>query len=60
MTKKYLMVISHSVDDQGRAKGTVGMAVSLLSKGTDLALFFFFEGAKWLTKVWQKPLQGNI
>jgi predicted peroxiredoxin len=60
MTKRYLMVITHSVDDQDRANGTVGMAVSLLSEGADLALFFFFEGAKWLTKVWQKPLQGTI
>ena len=46
MTKKYLMVITHSVDDQDRANSAVGMAVSLLSKGADLALFFVFKGAK--------------
>ena len=46
MTKKHLMVITHSDDDQDRANGVVGMAVSLLSEGADLALFFVFEGAK--------------
>jgi predicted peroxiredoxin len=46
MAKKYLMVITHSDDDQDRANGAVGMAVALLSEGTDLALFFVFEGAK--------------
>ena len=46
MAKKYLMVITHSHDDQDRANAAVGMAVSLLSEGADLALFFVFEGAK--------------
>ena len=46
MAKKYLMVITHSDDNQDRANGAVGMAVSLLSEGADLALFFVFEGAK--------------
>ena len=46
MGKKYLMVITHSDDDQDRANGAFGMAVSLLSDGADLALFFIFEGAK--------------
>ena len=46
MAKKYLLVITHSDDDQDRANGAVGMAVSLLSEGADLALFFVFEGAK--------------
>jgi predicted peroxiredoxin len=50
MTKKYLMVITHSDDDQDRANGAVGMAVSLLSEGADLALFFVFEGAKMARK----------
>ena len=46
MAKKYLMVITHSHDDQDRANAAVGMAVSLLGEGADLALFFVFEGAK--------------
>ena len=50
MAKKYLLVVTHSDDDQDRANGAVGMAVSLLSEGTDLALFFVFEGAKLARK----------
>ena len=46
MTKKYLMVITHSDDDQDRANGAVGMAASLLGEGADLVLFFVFEGAR--------------
>ena len=50
MAKRYLLVVTHSDDDQDRANGAVGMAVSLLSEGTDLALFFVFEGAKLARK----------
>jgi predicted peroxiredoxin len=46
MAKKYLMIITHSDDDQDRANGAVGMVVSLISEGADLVLFFVFEGAK--------------
>ncbi len=46
MTKKYLMVITNSDNDHDRANGAVGMAVSLLSDGADLVIFFIFEGAK--------------
>ena len=42
MAKKYLMVITQSDDDQDRANGAIGMAVSLLSEGAELALFFIF------------------
>ena len=58
MTKKYLMVITHSVDDQDRANGAVGMAVSLLSEGADLALFFVFEGAKMAHKGVAETIEG--
>jgi predicted peroxiredoxin len=46
MKKKYLMLITHFHDDQDRANAAIGMAVSLLSEGADLALFFVFEGAQ--------------
>jgi predicted peroxiredoxin len=46
MAKKYLMVITHSDDDQDRANGAVGMAASLLGEGVDLVLFFVFDGAR--------------
>ena len=59
MAKKYLMVITHSDDDQDRANGAVGMAVSLLSEGADLALFFVFEGAKMARKGVAEQIEGE-
>ena len=58
MAKKYLMVITHSDDNQDRANGAVGMAVSLLSEGADLALFFVFEGAKMARKGVAETIEG--
>ena len=58
MTKKYLMVITHSDDDQDRANGAVGMAVSLLSEGADLVLFFIFDGAKMVRKGVAETIEG--
>ena len=59
MGKKYLIVITHSDDDQDRANGAVGMAVSLLSDGADLALFFVFEGAKMARKDVAETIAGD-
>jgi predicted peroxiredoxin len=59
MAKRYLMVITHSDDDQDRANGAVGMAVSLLSEGADLALFFVFEGAKMARKGVAETIAGE-
>ena len=59
MSKKYLMVITHSDDDQDRANAAVGMAASLLSEGADLALFFVFEGAKMARKGVAETIAGE-
>lgn len=45
MEKKYLLIITHSTDDQDRANAAVALAVSLISDGVDVALFFTFHGA---------------
>ena len=58
MSKKYLLVITHSDDDQDRANGAVGMAVSLLSEGADLVLFFVFEGAKMVRRGVAETIEG--
>jgi predicted peroxiredoxin len=58
MAKKYLMVITHSDDDQDRANGAVGMALSLISEGADLALFFVFEGAKMARRGVAETIEG--
>ena len=60
MTKKYLLVITHSTDDHDRANGAVGMAVSLLGDGADLALFFVFEGAKMAHRGVAETIEGDI
>jgi predicted peroxiredoxin len=45
VAKRYLMIITHSTDDQDRANSAVALAVSLISEGADLAIFFTFHGA---------------
>jgi predicted peroxiredoxin len=45
MSKAYMLVITHSTDDQDRANSAIALAVSLLSEGADLSVFFTFEGA---------------
>lgn len=59
MGKKYLIIITHSVDDQDRANAAVGMAVSLLSEGADIALFFVFAGAKMARKGVAETIAGD-
>jgi predicted peroxiredoxin len=59
MAKKYLLVITHADDDQDRANGAVGMAVSLLGEGADLAIFFVFEGAKMARKGMAETIEGT-
>jgi predicted peroxiredoxin len=59
MAKKYLLVITHSDDDQDRANGAINMAVSLLSEGAELALFFIFEGAKMAHKGVAETIAGE-
>ena len=45
MAKRYLLIITHSTDDQDRANSAIALAVSLLSEGASLMLFFTFHGA---------------
>ncbi|HWR98864.1 MAG TPA: DsrE family protein [Candidatus Methanoperedens sp.] len=45
MAKSYLLIITHSTDDPDRANSAIALAVSLLSDGADVALFFTFQGA---------------
>ena len=45
MAKSCLLIITHSTDDHDRANAAVALAVSLLSEGADLMIFFTFQGA---------------
>jgi predicted peroxiredoxin len=58
MSKKFLMVITHSTDDHDRANGAIAMAISLLGDDADLALFFVFEGAKLAVKEVAETIEG--
>lgn len=49
MRKKFVLKITHATDNQERANAAVALAVSLLSEGADLVIFYIFEGA-WLAK----------
>ena len=59
MSKKFLMVITHSTDDHDRANGAIAMATSLLGDDADLALFFVFEGAKLAVKDVAEIIEGD-
>ncbi len=52
MAKKFMLVITHSTDDQERANSAVALAVSLISENSDLAIFFTFEGALLAVQSW--------
>ena len=45
MGKSYLLLITHSADDPDRSNSAIALAVSLISEGADVALFFTFHGA---------------
>lgn len=49
MRKKFILTITHSTDNHERANAAMAMAISLLSEGADLVIFYIFEGA-WLAK----------
>ena len=50
MSKKYMMIISHSTDDPHMASISMGLASCLVLEGADVALFFMSKGAKIVQK----------
>jgi predicted peroxiredoxin len=59
MNKKFILIITHSTDDQDRANGAVALAVSLLSEGADLVIFYIFEGAHLAKKGVAETIEGR-
>ena len=59
MSKKFVLIITHSTDDHDRANGAVGMAVSLLSEGADLVIFYIFDGAMLAKKGVAETIEGR-
>ena len=50
MSKKYLIIISHSDDEPHRTSVSMGLVSCLVLEGADIALFFMAEGSKLVKK----------
>lgn len=50
MSKKYMMIISHSDDEPHRTSVSMGLVSCLVLEGADIALFFMAEGVKMVKK----------
>lgn len=59
MAKKIMLVVTHSTDDQDRSNAALGLALSLISDGVDLALFFIFDGALLAKKGVAESIHGQ-
>jgi len=59
MSKKFVLKITHSPDNQDRANAAIALAVSLLSEGADLVIFFIFEGAHMARKGMAETIRGR-
>ncbi len=59
MNKKFVLIITHSTDDQDRANAAIGLALSLLSEGADLVIFYIFEGAHLARKGVAETIEGR-
>jgi predicted peroxiredoxin len=59
MSKKFVLSITHSTDDQDRANAAIALAASLLSEEADLIIFFIFEGAMLAKKGVAETIAGR-
>jgi uncharacterized protein involved in oxidation of intracellular sulfur len=59
MAKSYLLIITHATDDPDRSNSAVALAVSLISDGADVALFFTFNGALLAKKGVADTVEGK-
>ena len=59
MSKSYLLIITHSTDDPDRANSAIALAVSLISDGVDVMLFFTFHGALLAKKGIAETVEGQ-
>ena len=59
MAKSYLLLITHSTDDPDRSNSAIALAVSLISEGVDVALFFTFHGALLAKKGIAETVEGR-
>jgi predicted peroxiredoxin len=57
--KKFVLVITHSINNHDRANAAVALAVSLLSEDADLIIFYIFEGAHLAKKGVAETIEGR-
>ena len=59
MSKKFVLILTHSTDDQDRANAGIALAVSLLAEDADLVIFYIFEGAHLAKKGVAETIEGR-
>ena len=59
MRKKIMLVVTHSTDDQDRSNAAMALALSLISEGAELAIFFIFKGALLAKKGIAESIHGQ-
>ena len=59
MSKKYMMIITHSTDEPHRTCTALGLASCLMLEGADMALFFMCEWAKMVQKGVEETIEGQ-
>ena len=59
MSKKFVLIITHATDDQDRANAAIALAVSLLSEGAEVVIFFIFEGAYLAKRGVAETIEGR-
>ena len=59
MAKKIMLVVTHSTDDQERSNGAIALALSLLSEGAELSIFFIYQGALMAKKEIAETIHGK-
>ncbi len=59
MSKKFILIITHSTDDQDRANAAIALSLSLLSENADLVIFFIFDGAMLAKKGVAETIEGR-
>ena len=59
MSKKFVLIITHSTDDHDRANAGIALAVSLLAEDADLVIFYIFEGAHLAKKGVAETIEGR-
>ena len=54
-----MLVVTHSTDDLDKSNAAMALALSLLSEGADLAVFFIFQGALMAKKGVAESIHGQ-